>query len=82
MKDRIAIPIHNENGELVTYIGRWINEEPPEGEGKYKIPPNFHKSLAVYNLHRTRELAKEKGLILVEGFFGCMKVWQAGFKMW
>lgn len=34
----------------------------------------------VFNLHRAREVAKEKGLILVEGFFGCMKVWQAGFK--
>lgn len=80
MKNRVAIPIHNETGELVAYIGRWINEEPPEGEGKYKIPPNFHKSLVVFNLHRAREVVKEKGLILVEGFFGCMKVWQAGFK--
>lgn len=80
MKNRIAIPIHNETGELVAYIGRWINEEPPEGEGKYKIPPNFHKSLVVFNLHRAREPAKEKGLILVEGFLGCMKIWQAGFR--
>lgn len=81
MKDRIAIPVHNENGELVAYIGRWIgNGDPSEGEGKYKIPPNFHKSLVVFNLHRTKDLAKEKGLILVEGFFGCMRVWQAGFK--
>lgn len=81
MKDRIAIPVQNETGELVAYIGRWAgNGDPPEGEGKYKIPPNFHKSLVVFNLHRARELAKEKGLILVEGFFGCMKVWQAGFK--
>lgn len=80
MKDRIAIPIHNETGELVAYTGRWINEEPPEGEGKYKIPPNFHKSLVVFNLHRAGKLAKEKDLILVEGFFGCIKVWQVGFK--
>jgi DNA primase len=28
MKDRIAIPIHNENGELVAYAGRWPGELP------------------------------------------------------
>jgi len=81
MKDRIAIPVQDENGKLVAYIGRWAGKgEPPEGEGKYKIPPNFHKSLVVFNLHRAKDLAKENGLILVEGFFGCLRVWQAGFK--
>lgn len=81
MKDRIAIPVQNENGELVAYIGRWAGDgEPPEDEGKYKIPPNFYKSLVVFNLHRAKDVSKEKGLILVEGFFGCMRVWQAGFK--
>ena len=78
MAGRIAIPIHNEHGELVAYAGRWPGE-PPEGEGKYKLPAGFHKSLVVYNLHRAREHAKEAGLIVVEGFFDAMRVWQAGF---
>lgn len=38
MKDRIAIPIHNKDGELVAYCGRWPGEDPPEGEEKYKMP--------------------------------------------
>jgi len=79
MAGRIAIPIHNENGELVAYIGRWPGE-PPESEPRYKMPSGFHKSLVVFNLHRVRDLAKEKGLIVVEGFFDCMRVWQAGFQ--
>jgi DNA primase len=78
MAGRIAIPIHNEVGEFVAYAGRWPGE-PPEGEGKYKPPAGFHKSLVVYNLHRAREYAKDAGLIVVEGFFDAMRVWQAGY---
>jgi DNA primase len=78
MAGRIAIPIHNELGELVAYAGRWPGI-PPEGEGKYKLPTGFHKSLVVYNLHRAQEHAKDAGLIVVEGFFDAMRVWQAGF---
>jgi DNA primase len=78
MAGRMAIPIHNEHGELVAYAGRWPGE-PPEGEGKYKLPVGFHKSLVVYNLHRAKEHAKEAGLVVVEGFFDCMRLWQEGF---
>jgi DNA primase len=78
MAGRIAIPIHNEHGELVAYAGRWPGN-PPEGAGKYKLPTGFHKSLVVYNLHRAQEVAKKSGLIVVEGFFDAMRVWQAGF---
>ena len=80
MAGRVAIPIHNEHGELVAYVGRWPSDEGlPEGEGKYKLPRGFHKSLVVFNLHRVREHAKEKGLIVVEGCFDCLRVWQAGY---
>jgi DNA primase len=79
MKDRVAIPVHNENGELVAYAGRFAGE-PPEGEPKYKLPPKFQKHLVLYNFHKAREFSGEKGLVLVEGFFDVMRVWQAGFK--
>jgi DNA primase len=78
MAGRIAIPIHNEHGELVAYAGRWPGI-PPEGEGKYKLPTGFHKSLVVYNLHRAQEYAKGAGLIVVEGFFDAMRLHAAGF---
>ena len=77
MAGRVAIPIHNEQGELVAYAGRWPGE-PPDGEGKYKLPTGFHKSRVVYNLHRAKDHAKEQGLIVVEGFFDCMRLYQAG----
>jgi DNA primase len=77
MAGRIAIPIHNEQGELVAYAGRWPGD-PPDGEGKYKLPAGFHKSSVVYNLHRAEDQAKDQGLIVVEGFFDCMRLHQAG----
>ncbi len=81
MKDRVAIPIHNSKGELVAYAGRALGE-PAEGEPKYKVPPNFHKSLEVFNLHRAAERAKEtKHLILVEVFFDAFRTLKRGLKM-
>ena len=72
MHDRIVIPIHNRNGELVAYAGRAIDGSEP----RYKFPAGFHKSLELFNLHRVRG---ELSTVLVEGFFDCMKITQAGF---
>ena len=72
MHDRIVIPIHNPEGELVAYAGRSIDGSEP----RYKFPAGFHKSLELFNLHRVRG---EVSVVLVEGFFDCMKVTQAGF---
>jgi DNA primase len=76
MHNRVVIPIHNEKGDLVAYAGRSPGE-PPEGEGKYRFPPNFHKSLVLFNLHRACKYATE-GLIVVEGFFTVFEFWQRG----
>ncbi len=78
MHGRIVIPIHNEAGELVAYAGRWPGD-PPEGEPKYTLPPNFRKSLVLFNLNRAKEHASE-GLIVVEGFFDTMGFWEKGRK--
>jgi DNA primase len=76
---RIAIPIHNTIGELVGYVGRWPGQ-PPHNRPKYKLPKGFKKSLEVFNLHRAKDAEPTTPLIIVEGFFDCMKVWQAGFQ--
>lgn len=69
MSGRVVIPIHNEKGELVAYAGRAVDDSEP----RYKLPTGFHKSHVLYNLHRVT--AAE--VIIVEGFFDCMKVWQS-----
>jgi DNA primase len=80
MHGRVVIPIHNEQGELVTYAGRWPADDGwPEGSDKYQPPPGFRKSRVLFNLHRAREHATE-GLIVVEGFFTVCEFFQRGRK--
>jgi len=84
MQGRIAIPIHNEigDGELVAYAGRWIGEgEPPEGEPRYKLPMGFVKTAVVFNLHRAKKMAREKGeLVVTEGYFTVFRLFQCGIE--
>jgi DNA primase len=75
----IAIPIHNVEGKLVAYAGRWPGA-PPEGTPKYRLPRGFRKSLELFNLHRATLADRSLPLVVVEGFFGCMRVWQAGHR--
>ena len=78
MAGRIAIPIHNADGKVVAYAGRWPGEPPEANTPKYKLPPGFKKSLELFNLDRA---SKAPGpLIIVEGFFGVMHLWQCGVK--
>jgi DNA primase len=74
MNGRVVIPIHNERGELVAYAGRSIDGSEP----RYKLPVGFHKSHVLFNLHRASSSNAGSEVIVVEGFFDCMKVWQAG----
>jgi len=80
MQNRVVIPIHNEQGELVAYAGRWPADEGwPEGSQKFALPPGFRKSHVLFNLHRAREHATE-GLIVVEGFFTVCEFFQRNRK--
>jgi DNA primase len=73
MAGRLCIPIHNANGELVAYAGRWVGAEAdlPAGEEKYKLPKGFHKSLELFNLHRVKAC---RHVIVVEGYFGALRL--------
>ena len=74
MRGRMVIPIHDEAGRLVAYCGRTLDGSEP----RYKFPPSFHKSQVLFHLDQCKHW-ESKSVIVVEGFFGCMKVYQAGF---
>lgn len=75
----IAIPIHNAAGKLVAYAGR-VPGEPTYGSPKYRLPRGFGKSLELFNQHRAAQENPAEPLVVVEGFFGCMRLWQAGHR--
>jgi DNA primase len=75
MSGRVVIPIHNETGELVAYAGRAVDGMTAP---KYKLPAGFHKSVELFNLHRVIAAGTHEA-VLVEGFFDCLKLHQAGF---
>ncbi len=79
MAGRIVIPIHNVEGNLVGYAGR-IPGEATDKRPKYKLPEGFHKMSEVFNLHRALREADISPLIVVEGFFDVMKLWQLGWR--
>ena len=71
---RVVFPIHDSKGQLVGYAGRSLDG----GEPRYLFPPGFRKSQVVFNLHRAvREAAG--CAVVVEGFFDCLRVHQAGY---
>jgi DNA primase len=80
MAGRVVIPTRNETGELVAYAGRALDAEV---DPRYKFPRDFHKSSVLFNLNAltgAQGVSWEKRVVVVvEGFFDCMKMWQAGF---
>jgi DNA primase len=73
LSGRLVIPIHNERGELVAYAGRALDRTQP----RYRFPAGFAKSEILFNLHRAAAAAQPT-VVVVEGFFDCLKVHQAG----
>ena len=75
MRGRLVIPIHNAQGELIAYCGRSLDQTSP----RYRVPPGFAKSEVVFNMHRAAATG-DSAVVVVEGFFDCMKVHQAGIQ--
>ena len=74
MNGRVAIPIHDHGGRLVAYCGRAVDRGCP----RYRFPAGFQKSQVLFNHHRAGAIHGGE-VIVVEGFFDCMRIHQAGF---
>ncbi len=87
MKDRIAIPIHNEGSELVGYAGRAVDDNAISDDfPKYRFPGErivndivhrFAKSELLYNFEW---VDPNDHLIIVEGFASVWWLHQHGFE--
>jgi DNA primase len=84
---RIAIPLHDDEGRLIGYAGRLVdNGRISEENPKYKFPGRrvrkgniyeFRKSHVVYNIHRIPKPVDR--LIVVEGFTTVWRLGEIGF---
>jgi hypothetical protein len=74
---RIVIPIHNDEGDLIAYVGYSADDSGP----KRRYWPEFNTSEVLFNYRPPRWLTEEFPLsvIVVDEFLDCMKVHQAGF---
>jgi len=74
LRNRITIPIHDENGKLIGFAGRSIGDSEP----KFLNTRNsavFHKRLVLFGMNYALQLLKEGGnneLFVVEGYFDAM----------
>lgn len=75
LSGRVVIPIHDEWGRLVAYAGRSVDGRQP----RYRFPAGFGKSQVLFNYHRAAASARD-AVVVVEGFFDCLRVSQAGFE--
>jgi DNA primase len=79
-QNRVMFPIHDRSGRVVAFGGRAME---PGAKAKYLNSPEtslFHKGALLYNHHRARKAAHDKGeVIAVEGYVDVIALAQAGF---
>ena len=75
MSGRVVIPIHDDCGRLVAYAGRSVDGRQP----RYLFPAGFVKSQVLFNFHHAAAAGSDT-VWVVEGFFDCLRVSQAGME--
>jgi DNA primase len=75
MKDRIAIPICDMDGNTAAYCGRAIHDHVSP---KYLFPKNFHKSQYLFNMQHIAPKSPTP-VFIVEGFFDCIHIHHLDF---
>ena len=70
-RERITLPIHDDNGEIAGFIGR-APDQRDERAPKYLNTPavdGFNKSETVYGLHQATDRETLKSIVITEGPF-------------
>jgi DNA primase len=78
-RDRIMFPIADGKGRIIAFGGRALQKD---AQAKYLNSPEtplFHKGATLYNIHRARKAAHDKGrLVAVEGYIDVIAMTRAG----
>lgn len=75
-RGRIAIPIHNRHGQLVSYAGY------ERETGQYRYHEAFRPELELFNLHRVmaETAVATEGIILTVDYFDVLRLYEAGLR--
>lgn len=80
--DRLMIPIQNMMGSVIAFGGRILKDNVKAP--KYMNSPNtalYLKSEVLFGLHQSKqEIAKAGNVIIVEGYFDLISLYQAGIR--
>jgi DNA primase len=79
-RDRVTIPIRSSRGALIAFGGRALGDEMPKYLNSPETPL-FAKSQVLFAQDRAqRAFAKSDRAIVVEGYFDCLALHQAGIE--
>jgi DNA primase len=77
-RQRIIIPIHDAQGELIAFGGRVIDDSNQPKYLNTSQTALYDKGRTLFNLHRARKSIHElKHAVLMEGYFDAITAWQA-----
>ncbi len=69
-RNRIMIPIEDDNGQVVGFSGRTLDSDDPNKYINSQTSDIFKKSELFYNFNRAKDFIKKHGkIIITEGFF-------------
>jgi len=78
---RLMFPIWNERGKIIGFGGRTLASDMQPKYLNSPESPLYSKSYVLYALHLARDKAQKAGrLIIVEGYFDCLSLHQAGIE--
>lgn len=74
-------PIHNAMGKTVAFAGRVFESDDPAKYVNSPETPIYHKSKILYGLWAVRnQLRETNAIIIVEGYFDYLQLYQAGLR--
>jgi DNA primase len=79
-RNRVMFPIQDLRGRIIAFGGRTLDKDAPAKYLNSPETPLFHKGSLLFNHHRARKGAHDKGrVIVVEGYMDVIAMAGAGF---
>jgi DNA primase len=77
---RVMFPIRDAQGKVIAFGGRVLDARMPKYLNSPESPA-YSKARTLYGLHEARAaIASQDRVIIVEGYFDVIALWQAGFR--